>query len=289
MTVLRGRSTEPNLALEKFAREITDLRPLPAVVARVFQVQHGGRFAAQELAQAISSDRALTVKILQLANSACYSFPRRISTVRDAVVLLGFRTVRSTAIVCSVLDTAAGKHNLDYQQFARFSVTVGMLTDVLARATGTHLDEAFTAGVLHNIGRLALDQHRPKAISEIRRYAEANLVSIPEAQRAVLGFTDAELGGALALNWSFPEELVGAISCHQLDVDDVSDRNGVASFVIRSRTFARSHGLSDGIDSPSERPPAPEWTAPPTSTALRQAGGMDGVLDWVDVFLGSTL
>ena len=81
-------------------------------------------------------DPALTAKLLHLANSAYYGFARRISTVRDAVVLLGFRAVRSAALASSIIDALPGSTLVEPTQLWRFSVTVGMVAEVLARAHG---------------------------------------------------------------------------------------------------------------------------------------------------------
>ena len=145
-------------------QEIAELRPLPSVALRVLEIAESEHFSAHELAQAIGTDAALTAKMPRLANSAYYGFPRRISTVRDAVVLLGFRAVRSATLATCVIDTMPRGAQIDDRTFWHFSITVGMLAEVLARSTRRHADEAFTAGVLHNIGRLALDQQRPDAL-----------------------------------------------------------------------------------------------------------------------------
>ncbi len=84
--------------LDQLVGEISELRPLPAVATSILQLTEHDRFSAHELASAIGADQALTAKLLRLANSAYYGFPRTIGSVRDAVVLLGFRTVRSTTL-----------------------------------------------------------------------------------------------------------------------------------------------------------------------------------------------
>ncbi len=80
-------------ALDELVNQIGELRPINAVATRILQLTESERFSAHELATVISSDQALTAKMLRLSNSAYYGFPRRITTVRDAVVLLGFRAV----------------------------------------------------------------------------------------------------------------------------------------------------------------------------------------------------
>lgn len=277
---------EPNPALDLVISEVAELRPLPMVAVRVLEIAEGERFSAHELAQTIATDQALTAKVLRLSNSAYYGFPRRITTVRDAVVLLGFRAVRSATLASCVIDTLPGGEVLDPVQAWRFSVTVGLLAEVLARATRVHQDEAFTAGIIHNIGRLALDQQRPRELAASRILAQQRGIPIAEAQRAVLGFTDAELGGALALHWNFPSDLAEAVAGHQLDVHHLPQPRSVTAHVVRARMFARAYGITDGYETPLRRDQAGrEWSEPPIGPALTQSGGLDGILQKVAAFI----
>ena len=271
---------EPNPELDQLIAEVAELRPLPAVAVRALEIAEGEQFSAHELAQAISADQALT---------AYYGFPRRITTVRDAVVLLGFRAVRSATLASCVIDTLPGGTVMDPTTAWRYSVTVGLLAEVLSRASQTHQDEAFTAGVLHNIGRLALDQHRSRELTASRALARQQGLPLMEAQRLVLGYTDADLGGALALHWNFPEALAEAVAHHHLDVNALPDPKSVTAFVVRARLFARANGINDGFDVPEEAPQAEaEWNAGRVSTALNQSGGIDGILERVSAFMQST-
>lgn len=274
-------------SLDVLVGEIADLRPLPPVAARVLAISESEHFSAHELAQAISSDPALTAKVLQLANSAYYGFPRRISTVRDAVVLLGFRAIRSATLAACVVETMPRGSTLDHTAFWRFSVTVALLAETLARASHRHADEAFCAGMLHNIGRLALDQARPDVLRNCVTLARQEGVSLPDAQRRLLGFTDAELGGALAFQWNFPPDLAIAVAQHQAPLESLDNPNGLAALVVRARSFARSQGLSDGLELPALTAPASEWTAAPLAPLLEQGGGLDGLVQRAAVFLNT--
>ena len=285
----RQRLVQPNPDLDLLVNEIVELRPLPVVALRVLELAEGERFSAHELAQSISSDQALTAKVLRLSNSAYYGFPRRITTVRDAVVLLGFRAVRSATLASCVIDSLPGGEIIDPIVSWRFSVTVAMLAEVLSRATREHTDEAFTAGILHNIGRLALDQHRPRLLERAVRLAADEKLPLVEAEREVMGFTDAEVGGALALHWNFPSNLGDAVARHQLDVDALPDPRSLAAYVVRARLFARASGLTDGLDVPAQAEPAAEWGIPPVSRTLAQSGGMAGIQEKVNAFVESAV
>lgn len=283
---MTSETVTPYPNLDEAVALVAELRPLGTVATQILQITEGERFSAHELANVISSDQALTAKMLRLSNSAYYGFPRRITTVRDAVVLLGFRAVRSATLASCVIEAAAGETLADYRTFWQFSVTVGMLAEVLGRAERTHQNEAFTAGVLHNIGRLALGQHFTEALHVSREYALSHGVALHEAERELLGWTDAELGGGIAMAWNFPEPLVEAVLQHTWPISQFENPRSLAAFVSRARTFARSSGLSDGLepDTLLTEPPL-DWSQPTIATALRRAGGLDGVLSRAGMFL----
>lgn len=273
--------------IDELAGQAAELRPLPAAAARMVELTDGDRFSAHDLASVISSDQALTARLLRLANSAYYGFPRRITTVRDAVVLLGFRAVRSSTLVSCVIDTVRESRNIDYHQFWQFSVTTGMLAEVLARTEGMHQDHAFTAGVLHNIGQLALDQYAPDAFFDARELARQRGTTLHTAERELFGFSDADLSGALAVRWGFPTALVDAIEHH---ADPVAAGGAdLSAFVARARTFAYCFGLPDGVEASEPQELPQEWTQPPLSAALSQAGGVEHLLERTEAFLDTAL
>ncbi|MEZ4502580.1 MAG: HDOD domain-containing protein [Dehalococcoidia bacterium] len=275
--------------VRELAQRVAELRPIGAVAARTLQLTEGDQFSAHELARVIASDQVLTTKLLRLANSAYYGFPRRISTVRDAVVLLGFREVRATTIASSVIDAMNETTVLNRRDFWFFSVATGMLAEVLARADHINQGEAFTAGVVHQIGRLALDQHEPELLRAIVRLATHQHISIHEAESAVLGYTDADLGAVLAEMWNFPPPLIEAVRLHHRSLADVPDPRSLAAQVIRAREFARSYGMSNGIESTEREDPPDDWLAPAISGALASSGGAEGIFERVSVFLEHAL
>jgi HD-like signal output (HDOD) protein len=273
--------------LQDLSASIAELRPLPAAAMAILRITEHDRFSAHELAATISSDQALTAKLLRLSNSAYYGFPRTIGTVRDAVVLLGFRAVRATTLASCVIDTLHGSTHVNYDEFWYHSVSTGMLAEMLARAEGIHQDEAFTAGVLHNIGTMALDQGCPELMAASLEYAREQGVSRHAAQQAIIGYTDADLGGALASRWQFPVELVESIRDHAMSLENLPDPRSLTAFIMRARMLTRSYGVPDGIEHPGRQEPPEEWAMPPLSVALSRAGGIEGILERVGSFLDS--
>jgi HD-like signal output (HDOD) protein len=138
---------------------------------------------------------------------------------------------------------------IDARAFWRHSVTVGLLADLTSRSRCVRPAEAFTAGVLHNLGRLALDHARPAEFRRARRFAEDYRVPHHVAERRLLGFTDAEVGGALALRWGFPADLATAIARHaDAPPATAEEATSLAGVVARARAFAMAHGINDGVD-----------------------------------------
>ena len=276
-------------SLEALVQQIAELRPLPACTLRILEITEAEQFSAHDLATTIASDQTITATLLRLANSAYYGFPRRITTVRDAVVLLGFREVRAATIVASLIDSVPDNSNVDYDAFWQFSLTVGMLAEVLGRAENAHRDHAFTAGVLHNMGRLALDQVLPDALTEAIELARHTSISLHDAERRVLGYSDAEVGRELAERWAFPQSLVAAIGGHAAPLQQLLEPQSLAAFVVRARAFAQSYGLADGAETHDQSEAPSEWTTPPLSVALQQSGGMERVMERVSAFQDSAL
>ena len=161
-------STANQTPLEALLDQVDAMAPFPAVASRVMQITEDERFSAYDLAAIIATDTALTAKILRLANSAYYAYPRKIGTVRDAVVLIGFRAVRSTAIASAIVDifpTSEPERPFNVDLFWGHSVACGIIAETMARETHqAPPDEAFTAGILHDLGRLVLASVRRRAV-----------------------------------------------------------------------------------------------------------------------------
>jgi HD-like signal output (HDOD) protein len=276
-------------SLREVVNGITDLAPMQVVGSRILEITEGEHFSAQELSEVIAADQALTSKMLRLSNSAYYSYPRRISTVRDAVVLLGFRAVRSATLASCVINSLNEVNTLSSDEFWRFSITVGMAAELLAKSGRGNSDEAFTAGVIHNVGLLAMDQYQPAALRASQEHAIERGVTLHAAQTELLGYTDPELGGALAVHWNFPEPLVDAVRNHAPAWGALPESGTSTAHVVRARAFARALGIGDGLSGVSASALPSEWLDPPLSVALRRSGGSDGIQERVDAFLASTL
>lgn len=205
--------------LKRITQSIIGLPTLPTVITQLIGLIDNPRTSAKEVAQLISTDQALTAKILKLANSAFYGFPREISTVDLAVVVLGFETVKSLGLSVSVLERfAAGRdddHLFDRQKFWQHSIACGVAARMLAQKLRYRVPgEAFAAGILHDIGKLILCQYFPDEFSRVLETAQEEHIYIGVAEQRVLGVTHAEVGSWLVEKWNLPRQLVDSVAYH---------------------------------------------------------------------------
>jgi len=205
----------------KRVRRITDsilsLPTLPTVIAKMLELVDNPKTSASSLSNLVSRDQVLTAKILKMANSSFYAFPRQIATVKLAIVVLGFENVKEMALSLSVLNTFKGENSshFDNSLFWQHSIAVGACTRMLARDSCYRLaGEAFVAGLLHDIGKVVLNQYLPSEFAKIQSLIFDEGFSTESAELEILGVTHAEVGGWLAERWNLPEILVEGIKYH---------------------------------------------------------------------------
>jgi len=222
---------------------------MPAVAARVLGFSDDTASAA-EVAHVLSGDPALTAALLKVANSAYYGFSRQLATVREAVLLLGFKQVRQVAVGASLISawnrTRRIDDGFDLDLFWGHTLAVAMMAETGARKfNAARPEEAFTAGMLHDIGVLALRKALPGEFGAVIELARRSGLSIWDAEMESLGFTHAELGAALAERWMLPARLIEAIRRHHeaLVAPSVDGLAGVVSFADRVADF---HGIHAG-------------------------------------------
>ncbi|MGE5596013.1 MAG: HDOD domain-containing protein [Hyphomicrobiales bacterium] len=241
--------------LRVIVNRTAELTPLRSVAAKAISLAEDERTAAMDLAAVLSSDQALTARLLRLSNSAYYGYARRISNVREAVILLGMRTVRSVAITSGIIDSFQEYELGDFDQdlFWAHSVTVGIVAETLARETRVaRPEDAFTAGVLHDVGKLAMLLCEPEPFAEVVDLVVHEEMKFMDAERAVFGLTHPQVGARLAQRWKFPEPLIAAIRDHHTEQRSPNIET-LAQVVAAADLAVNREGLAAGFD----------WTARP--------------------------
>ncbi len=233
------------------AQRVRDLPALPTVVTEILRITRDPDSSVLSLADVLARDQALTAKVLRLANSALFGFPRRIGTLSDAVVLLGFSTIRSLVLAgsaFSVMDRALDGFGLNRGALWQHGMAVAVAARHLAqRAAPKETEEAFIAGLIHDLGKIVLDAYVSEQYQEILRLVQQESRPFSDAEREILGFEHSEVGALVGESWGLPETLVGAIRHHLWPSGD-PDEARLPCLVHLGYIAALSAGVGIGID-----------------------------------------
>lgn len=210
-----GKSSVANI--ENRIRNLSKLSTLPHIAAKVVELVENPKTSASTLGKIISMDQVLAARILKLANSAYYGFPREISTINLAIVVLGFNTLRDLVVSLSVIDQFSRQSNrfIDPRYFWKHALDVGMGARAFAQSVHYPIPgEVFVGGLLHDIGLLVLFQEFPDLLRDIVQRTTDRELSFDEAMEQVAGFSRAEVSAWLVEGWNLPPKLVQAIRYH---------------------------------------------------------------------------
>ncbi len=211
-------STITRLDARQVASAVAELPSMPSSVSEVIAACDDQGMTVGQLSQVILQEQSLTANLLKLANSAFYGHARRVTTVTEAVVLLGFSAIKSLAIsshTARLLSGALPGYGLQAGELWRHSLAVAFTARRLAAEVQlAPVEEAFVAGLLHDIGKTILAGHMENAFDEVTRVAQERRIPFHEVERELLGFDHAQLGAIVASDWSFPAELEEAIRHH---------------------------------------------------------------------------
>ncbi|RJP81630.1 MAG: HDOD domain-containing protein [Candidatus Zixiibacteriota bacterium] len=221
------------LQVKRLAESIPGLPALPAVAAQLMEAMDDPTTSAAELARLISSDPALTARLLKLANSTYYGFPRRIGTVNLAVVVLGLETVRDLSLSVLITDCFYHPHDdlpFPFDKFWSHSLTSAVAARLIFRLCGIpNPGEGFVAGLVHDIGKLFLGRYYPQKYAAALRRTEEG-VSLLEAEREVFGAAHPLAGAWLLDSWNLPAWLVEAVRDHHAASGDAGRQALAISF-----------------------------------------------------------
>lgn len=198
------------------ARRIHELPPLPQALAEALRVVRRDDLSTATCVRAIEQDAVLAAAVLRLANSPFYGACGRVSSVGDAVRLLGLRTVSGVVVAVSMRRTLAQWRDDDgrFQAYWRHAVATATAARELAPTAGADPDEAFLTGLLHDLGRLVMAVFSPGQARLALARARADDIDLREAETQLLGRRHDDVGAAVARHWQLPDAIVSAIALH---------------------------------------------------------------------------
>lgn len=210
----------PNPTIERILQKVHSIPPMPAAVERLCQLTQDPEVDAHAVTQVISTNEVLTSRILRVANSTFYGLSQKIGTVSQAIVVLGFQGVRSLALGVTAFGFRVGPDAnmpLDREALWRHSLAVASAAREICQLLGeTDSEEAFTAGLLHDIGKVVLMEFFREEYARVLREAAAGMESLQALEKKAFGVNNTEVGGELCNHWKMPPSLTRMVSEHHV-------------------------------------------------------------------------
>lgn len=206
------------LTIEDIVKKTPDLPTIPAAAVAVMREADSSSSTAHSVALQIAQDQALTARVLRLANSAYYGLSRQVVDLQEAVVVLGMRCVRNLAVVAATypwMSKPLKGYMLAPKQMWTHSFGVAVAAQQVAKKSQAASDETvFIAGLLHNIGKVALSIWLENKIPAMMSLAMKEDVPFDAIERKILGFDHSDVGAFLGEQWNLPKVFIDTIQFH---------------------------------------------------------------------------
>ncbi|HVO66411.1 MAG TPA: HDOD domain-containing protein [Syntrophales bacterium] len=203
---------------EDLLKGLVQVSSLPAVYTKINEAVNNPQSSMKGISDIISDDPGLTSRLLQLVNSAFYSFPSRIETVSRALFIVGTQQLRDLALATSIMNMFKGipEDLVNMESFWRHSVACGLTAKILAtyRRCEMNVERFFAAGIIHDIGRLIIYKKIPETAREMILRCKANRESLFLVEKEIIGFDHSDLGRILVQFWNLPPSLEEVVAYH---------------------------------------------------------------------------
>lgn len=239
------------LSLQDIVKRSNDLPTMPAAALAAMREADNPAGTARTVAEHVSHDQALSARVLRLSNSAYYGLTKQVTDLQEAVVVLGMRSVRNLAVVAAsypwmvkplkgymLEPIAMWKHS--------FGVAVGAQLVAKQYKVGDP-DLAFTAGLLHNIGKVAMSVWLDNKVTAMLKLAMKDNLTFDEVERKLLGYDHTEVGAYLAEMWNLPDSLIRPIRFHH-NPDALSPTDPIVDCVHVADVLSMMMGYGIGGD-----------------------------------------
>lgn len=244
-----------NVSLRRIVSQVDTLPSLPSLFTALITALESPHASIDQIGQLVSRDVSMTAKILQLVNSAFFGSPQKVGTPSEAVTVLGFETVKTLVLVFNIF---AQYRNVDLTYYSMewlwtHSLMTGILARDLARSETKRqdiVDFSFTAGVVHDIGKLVLAANLPDDYHKVWNMVNETNMSFYKAEELVFGTNHAAVGAYLMGLWGLPEPIIESVAFHHspelADNPELSPLTAVhAADILDQQNFAHDRIIGD--------------------------------------------
>ncbi|MBR9981311.1 MAG: zinc-ribbon domain-containing protein [Desulfatitalea sp.] len=232
----------------RIIKRVNDLPPMPKVLLKARKVLSDPNSSFKDIAKIIESDQAIAAKILKVANSAYYGLSGMVSSIHQASVVLGYKTLEQVITMVSstsLLGKQLKGYGLNAGELWKHSLATAMASRMIAQKRAPSLEnDAFSVGLIHDAGKLALDPHILKQRAELDAFLRDQSPSFLLAERHILGFDHTDIAHDLCKKWKLPENQAEAMRYHHHP--EASDNNQLAYIVHLANHIAAQAGFGGG-------------------------------------------
>ena len=204
--------------LDQLINDKLELSSLPNIYSRISNLLNDEKSTHEQITEVIQSDPALSVRILKVVNSSFYGYPQQISTILQAIGILGRRSLRNIILSTIVAGMCRRMSNdvFDLERYWQHSVRTAVLSKLLVMYSDqkAQAESIFIAGLLHDIGQLVIAHQLPDQAKEIQMQVMDGAQHQWQVEKNILGFDHSELGAQLIQQWNLPALLVESIRYH---------------------------------------------------------------------------
>jgi putative nucleotidyltransferase with HDIG domain len=204
------------ISLDNLVRKVGDLKVLPFVARKLLETLGDENADIEDLSSIIEKDQTIAARVLKISNSALYGLRHEVTSIHQAVLVLGFKTIRSVVLSASTRSL--------YKNFGMkekiiwdHSVGAGIAARIIAEKSDPDSQEmAFVGGLMHDLGKVVMNNETPDLFGEVLMNIYNDGVDSIEAEESVYGYNHARIGALVAQKWGFPDALVKIIANHHL-------------------------------------------------------------------------
>ncbi len=251
---LKSTLTDP--AVQAVISGAGNLPSIPSAFYDLMNQLEASDWCAKDIATIIARDPAMSAKVLQLSNSAFFGVRRRMSSISDAVVYLGMDTLKTLVLNVKVFSPFNTLSSFSIERLGNHGVLTAILAKKIAEAEGCSAQEtedAFVAGLLHDIGKLVLTSVMPDKYDAAIRLSQDERLPMFEAERRLFGTTHSEVGTYILWLWGLPDSIVQAVAYHHSPAGYEGPASSTLLAVHAADALAREPEAAGHSSAPPER------------------------------------
>ena len=235
--------------IESILKDIEQLPPFPTVVTQALGLLDSPDTSAMDVVKVVQYDQAITANVLKVCNSAYFGLPRKVGSLKEAVIRLGNKQLKEiilTGTVVKYYKNAMEGYALSKHDLWKHAISTAIIARLVSeRFQGVDEASVFTAGLLHDVGKTILDGVVDEYFSQMFALVGEKGYSFTEAEQEVLGLDHAEVGARMGELWGFPKEIVRAIRFHHAP-QEAGDADSVTQVVYLANVLCLMMGIGVG-------------------------------------------